>query len=37
MEKARFAVVAHMLTSFHSNIVYLIMIDSAKKPRFELF
>ena len=37
MEKARFAVVALMLTSFNSNIIYLVIIDIAQKPRFQLF
>ena len=37
MDKARFAVVANMLTLFYSLNVYLTMIDTAGKLRFQLF
>ena len=37
MGRARFAVVANMLTLLYSLNVYLTMIDTAGKPRFQLF
>ena len=37
MDKARFAMGAHMATLLYSINVCLVMIDTAREPRFQLF